>query len=148
MMAAAEAERARATAEARRLDTAARNVRLLIGCSIVGAVAMAPISMLLARSVAGNQQEAMVRFLLGSALVAATGLVCLGIYKSQSLPVEPDGLSFQVSFGSAVLAGCGILTNHLAFIVVPLIPSAVFWALRKFRKRSSTQVRDGNDSIT
>jgi hypothetical protein len=142
MMAAAEAERSRAVTEAKKQHAAARRVRLLVGISIVGAVAMVPISMLIAQAVAENLQDDIFQYLLGSALTGATGLACVGIHKSRSLPVEPDGLSFQVFFGSAVLTGCGILTDQAAFIVVPLIPAAYFWSLSRFRRRSHTESRN------
>lgn len=142
MMAAAEAERSRAVTEAKKQHATARRVRLLVGISIVSAVAMVPISMLIARAVTESLQDNIVQYLLGSTLTGATGLVCLGIHKSRSLPIEPDGLSFQVFFGSAVMTGCGILTNQAAFIIVPLIPAAYFWSLSRFRRRSRTERRD------
>jgi hypothetical protein len=144
MLAAARAGETRALADAASQHAAARRIQLLIGISIVCSVAMAPISMLIARSAPESSQGEVVRYLMGTALLLASCLIGFAVIRSRLSSTEPDGLAFQVVFGSIIMAGCGTITGHLFFIAAPLVPALLFWLLRRIPMQGTTKKRDEN----
>ncbi|MFH8894890.1 hypothetical protein ACH4HG_00570 [Streptomyces coeruleorubidus] len=130
--------------EAASQRAAARRIQLLIGISIVCAVAMAPISMLIARSAPEDSQGVVVRHLMGAALLMASCLIGFAVIRSRLSSIEPDGIAFQVVFGSIVMAGCGTIAGNLIFIATPLVPALLFWLLRRIPMQGTAKNRDEN----
>lgn len=123
-------------AEAARKRAAAHRLELMAGISVVGTVAMVPMSMLIARAAPKNDQDAIVGLLVGSAIIVASCVNLFVVLKSRTPENQQSDLSFRIGFGAFVIAGCGFMTDQWPLMLIPLVPALTLWMLR-FRERKA-----------